>query len=264
MTKKNIVVFSSGPIGVLFLEKILRYKNFKVHLVVICNNSNNPFFEEGQINPMEKICAVNRISIAYDPSEVVGYKYDLGLSFSNFHILRQEHITPFKNGVINFHGAPIEWYKGSAVPAYHILHEDKPMWGFTYHYVDEGLDTGNIIKQILYVIPEGLSSEEIDKSVVINALEGLYDFFDYLFLTKLTPKSFLNHNKVLPIKRKDLKKFAVLNENLPATVDFEKKMRAFNWPKILKHPMVLVNNKKYRLVPEEKYDEMLKIYRENE
>jgi methionyl-tRNA formyltransferase len=262
MSKKNIVVFSSGPIGALFLEEILRYKSFKVHLVVICNNNNNPFYKEGKHDPVEKVCSINSVNMTFDPNSVVGKKYDLGLSFSNFHILKNEQISSFEHGVINFHGAPVEWYKGSAVPAYHILHGDEPVWGYTYHYVDEGLDTGNIIKQILYDIPKGLTSEEIDKSVVVNALEGVHDFFDYILLKKLNPKTILNQNTVGAIKRKDLEKLAILNENLPGNIDFEKIMRAFNWPKILKHPKVVVNDKNYRIVPEEKYDEMLKAYRE--
>lgn len=72
----------------------------------------------------------------------------------------------------------------------------------------------------------------------------------------------MNQNTVGAIKRKDLEKLAILNENLPGNIDFEKIMRAFNWPKILKHPKVVVNDKNYRIVPEEKYDEMLKAYRE--
>ena len=260
MTNENIVIFSSGPVGALFLEEVLRYKNIKVSLVVICNNKNNPFFLDDKVDPVETICLFNNINIEYNPDSVIGSKFNLALSFGNFHILKQEHIDTFKYGIINFHGAPIQLYKGSAAPAYHILHEDKPSWGYTYHYIEKDLDSGDIIEQNIYKIPEGLSSEEINNTVIKTALHNLHSFLDYLIKSQFKPKTTKN-NITCPIKRKDLENLAVLNKNLSETVDFDKKMRAFDWPKVIKHPKVIVNNKEYRLVPEKKYNDMLKIYR---
>lgn len=261
MTNENIVVFSSGPVGALFLEEVLRYKNLKVSLVVICNKKNNPFFIEGKVDPVETICLFNNINFEYNPDSVIGSKYNLALSFGNFHILKKEHFNSFKYGIINFHEAPIELYKGSAAPVHHILFEDKPLWGYTFHYIEGELDTGNIIEQYIYKIPEGLSSEEINETAIKIALKKFHSHLNYIIKSKFKPKTFKNKNTTQPIIRKELKNMLFSIKIFLKQLTL-KKMRAFDWPKVLKHPQVTVNKKEYRVVPEKTYNEMLKIHRE--
>ena len=48
-------------------------------------------------------------------------------------------------GVVNFHPAPLPEYKGTAGYNLAIL-EDLPSWAVSAHYVDEDIDTGEIIQ----------------------------------------------------------------------------------------------------------------------
>ena len=94
------------------------------------------------------------------------YKIDYAfLTFAS--ILRGEMINKYWKRLVNFHPAPLPEFPGLGVmeKAY-----SSGYGGFTYHYVDTGLDTGEIIKR--NVLPIGnLSMEEYNKSIFNHAVE---------------------------------------------------------------------------------------------
>lgn len=74
---------------------------------------------------------------------------DLGFHKLNF-IIRSNIFKPFRIGLINDHWAPLPFIRGKSSLAYSVL------FGFpivvTTHLVEEGIDTGKIIKYFLYEI----------------------------------------------------------------------------------------------------------------
>jgi methionyl-tRNA formyltransferase len=71
--------------------------------------------------------------------------FDLGLSMLYWRKLKGGFLTVPKNGVINFHPAPLPEYKGTAGYNLAIL-DGLKKWAVTAHYVDESIDTGKIIE----------------------------------------------------------------------------------------------------------------------
>lgn len=71
--------------------------------------------------------------------------FDLGLSMLYWRKLNGGFLTVPKNGVINFHPAPLPEYKGTAGYNLAIL-DGLKKWAVTAHYVDESIDTGKIIE----------------------------------------------------------------------------------------------------------------------
>ena len=71
--------------------------------------------------------------------------FDLGLSVLYWRKLKDEFLTLPSKGVINFHPALLPEYKGTGGYNLAIL-EWLSEWGVSAHYVDEGIDTGDIIK----------------------------------------------------------------------------------------------------------------------
>ncbi len=70
--------------------------------------------------------------------------FDLGLSMLYWRKLKGGFLTVPKNGVINFHPAPLPKYKGTAGYNLAIL-DGLKKWAVTAHYIDESIDTGKII-----------------------------------------------------------------------------------------------------------------------
>lgn len=70
---------------------------------------------------------------------------DLGLSMLYWQKIRPPLLRNCSRGVVNFHPAPLPNYKGTAGYNLAIL-ESLSRWAVSAHYVDEGIDTGDIIE----------------------------------------------------------------------------------------------------------------------
>lgn len=70
---------------------------------------------------------------------------DLGLSMLYWQKIRRPLLDRCARGVVNFHPAPLPEYKGTAGYNLAIL-EDRAEWAVSAHYVDDDIDTGEIIE----------------------------------------------------------------------------------------------------------------------
>jgi len=71
---------------------------------------------------------------------------DLNLSVSYDQILRRPILETAPLGFINFHAGKLPWYRGRSVINWAIINGETEI-GLTGHFVDEGIDTGDIILQ---------------------------------------------------------------------------------------------------------------------
>lgn len=79
-------------------------------------------------------------------SMLEGLKPDIVISFSNPFIICQE-ILNLKTKFINFHPGILPSYKGSLSTVHSLINNEKFVGG-TWHYLDKGIDTGNLIKVV--------------------------------------------------------------------------------------------------------------------
>jgi methionyl-tRNA formyltransferase len=70
---------------------------------------------------------------------------DLALSVSFGYILRREFLDLFPGGVVNLHAGLLPWNRGAHGNVWSIL--ERTPAGATLHWVDEGIDTGDLIAQ---------------------------------------------------------------------------------------------------------------------
>lgn len=75
------------------------------------------------------------------------HECDIGLSFYFGYILPKDIIDSFSKGIINVHPAYLPFNRGSASNVFSFL-DDTPA-GVTIHYIDEGVDTGEIVAKEL-------------------------------------------------------------------------------------------------------------------
>lgn len=100
-------------------------------------------------------------------------KFDLGISMLFWRKLKDEFISIPKFGTINFHPAPLPDYKGTAGYNLAIL-DGLETWGMTAHYVDENIDTGEIIEVLKFPI---CKETETVKSLEASSQEYLFELF---------------------------------------------------------------------------------------
>lgn len=72
---------------------------------------------------------------------------DLLVCVGDPHIYKQEEIDSYKMGIINVHTSLLPKYRGRHPLVWAIMCGEKET-GVTIHYMDEGIDTGDIITQV--------------------------------------------------------------------------------------------------------------------
>lgn len=91
----------------------------------------------------------------FQPKKVNGAKFlakvaalcpDLNLSVSYDQILRRPILESAPQGFINFHSGKLPFYRGRNVVNWALINGEREI-GLTAHYVNEGIDTGDIILQ---------------------------------------------------------------------------------------------------------------------
>lgn len=90
-------------------------------------------------------------------------------------------------GVINAHSSLLPNYRG-ANPSYWVIRNQEKVGGVTIHYIDEGMDSGDLLFQKEFDIPYKYSYDEYDDKIAEVAGECYVEVLDMLCDGKLHPK----------------------------------------------------------------------------
>ena len=77
---------------------------------------------------------------------------DIGISVQFHLILKKVHIEKARKLFVNLHMAPLPEYRGCNQFSFAIINEDK-LFGTTIHVLDEGIDSGDILFEKRFPIP---------------------------------------------------------------------------------------------------------------
>ena len=149
----KIGYFADGPWSHKALSKILQDDSLQVSFV--CARHDKPdqelkrrteergldFFTHAKINSREFL------------DRMKGYRCDLFVSMSFNQIFCSELINLPPLRTINCHAGKLPYYRGRNVLNW-VLINDECEFGITIHYVDDGIDTGDIILQRCYPITD--------------------------------------------------------------------------------------------------------------
>ena len=82
-------------------------------------------------------------------------KVDIALSVQYDQILRPCHINKAEKIAINLHMAPLPEYRGCNQFSFAIINQDET-FGTTLHRLEEGIDSGAVIAEKRFKIPQGI------------------------------------------------------------------------------------------------------------
>ena len=88
-----------------------------------------------------------RINAPDTVRDIAALEPDLGVSIAYNQILRAPVRDAHRRGVINLHAGKLPFYRGRNVINWAIINGETEI-GLTAHYVDDGIDTGDIITQL--------------------------------------------------------------------------------------------------------------------
>lgn len=117
------------------------------------------------------------------------FKPDLIISYGYRYIIKPDIINLFKNKIINLHISLLPWNRGAHPNIWSFL-EDTPK-GVTIHFIDEGVDTGDILlrKEILF---------DENKETLSSSYNKLQFEIQKLFIENWVN---IRENKIIPQKQ---------------------------------------------------------------
>ena len=185
MKNKNVVFMGTPDFAVPVLEMLIDKTN--VIMVVTKPDKRVGRNKELTFSPVKKVALENNIpvfqpiKIKNDYEKLTEEKIDLIVTCAYGQIIPKEVLNLPKYGCINVHASILPKYRGSAPIQWAIINGDKET-GVTIMYMDEGMDTGDIIS----ISKIAISSEDNvgtmhDKLSILGAqtlekeLESIFD-----------------------------------------------------------------------------------------
>ena len=153
MDKLKIGYFADGPWSHKAFEKIIKDDGLNIEFICVRNNTKDytlkNYCKEYQIVYLkhENINSIEFLKI------IGNFDCDLFVSLSFNQIFKSDIINFPKLGTINCHAGKLPFYRGRNILNWVLINDEKE-FGVTIHYMDEGIDTGDIILQETYQITD--------------------------------------------------------------------------------------------------------------
>lgn len=188
----KIGYFADGPWAHRAFDKIICDSSIEIKFVTVRYDRKDMELinraEENNI-PIEISENINSETFI---ERVKSYDVDLFVSMSFNQIFRKEMINLPRMKTINCHAGKLPFYRGRNILNWALINDEKE-FGITVHYLDEGIDTGDIILQETYPIT--------DEDNYGTLLERAYDGCAKVLYKAI---KMIQKNEVKRIKQKDI------------------------------------------------------------
>lgn len=188
----KIGYFGDGPWAHEAFKKIIADNTLQIGFVVVRYDS--------QDQTLIRLAEQNGIAVKVHPninseefiSSIKQYDIDIFVSMSFNQIFKKELINfpPYKT--INCHAGKLPFYRGRNILNW-VLINDESEFGITVHYMDEGIDTGDIILQEVYPITD----DDDYGTLLSRAYKGCADIL-YRAI------KMMQENRIEPIKQRKI------------------------------------------------------------
>lgn len=168
----NVIFMGKTTAGAQSLEYVLNAGD-TVQAVVTKEKEDEPVYSFARDHNLN-LCTPKDI-VAKIKSEDLE-KSDVIFSILHGKRIRQPLLSFPRRGIINFHPAPLPEYRGVGCMNLAILH-DRRTWNVTSHFIDESIDTGDI----LYSYPYAVSDTETECSLMEKTQYALFECFKIIY-----------------------------------------------------------------------------------
>ena len=161
------LVFGDLPIASEVCQMIIDNEQCQLVGVVIGNEdpkNNDPFINTPILQEYAETNGIPIFELSELPALFEKDSLDFGVCARFSKILKKQHIDIFNFGVINFHGGLLPEYAG-LYSVNHALLNNEVKSGGTIHWIDEGIDTGEIIEQEIVYVDDDETLESFKKKI---------------------------------------------------------------------------------------------------
>jgi len=160
--KLNIGYFADGPWSHEAFKKLIKDNDIKIKFICVRYDTQDNILKEYCEKYSIDCLKYKNINSKEFIVKMLKYDVDLFVSMSFNQIFKKEIINLPKFKTINCHAGMLPFYRGRNILNWALINDEKE-FGITVHYMDEGIDTGNIILQRGYPI-----SDDDDYSTLLN------------------------------------------------------------------------------------------------
>ena len=107
-------------------------------------------------------------------------------AITHLKLLPPSVVTAASRMAINFHDGPLPGYSGLNTPVWGILRGEAE-WGVTWHRIDEGVDTGDVLIQRRFAIADRETALSLNTRNFEEALDSFGDLLDLLEADTIAP-----------------------------------------------------------------------------
>lgn len=164
-------ILSNSQIIISFI--CLRYEQPDSYLISIADTHNIPCFIERNVNDDLFVSVLKE------------YSCDLFVSMSFNQIFGSSirNIVPL--GTVNCHAGRLPYYRGRNILNWALINDEKE-FGITVHYVDDGIDTGDVILQRCYPITDNDDYASLLTRSYIYCADVLLEVLDLFIRRQVT------------------------------------------------------------------------------
>ena len=169
----NIGYFADGPWSHETFNKLIKDPEINISFICVRYDSKDETLKDyAKRNNIDYIKNKNVNSDEFI-SIIIKYKCDLFVSMSFNQIFKSKIINLAKYKTINCHAGKLPFYRGRNVLNWVLINDEKK-FGVTVHFVDEGIDTGDIILQKSFQITDQDNYKTLLKKAYIECANILY------------------------------------------------------------------------------------------
>lgn len=163
----KIGFFADGPWAHKAFEKLIQDKSIQIMFIMVRYDKRDPILLRlaGEHGISVEIC--DNVNSRLFIEHVKEYDADLFVSMSFNQIFKTELINLPRYKTINCHAGKLPFYRGRNILNWALINDEKE-FGITVHYMDEGIDTGDIILQEVYPITD----DDDYRTLLMRAYDG--------------------------------------------------------------------------------------------
>lgn len=240
----SVILMGSKPGAVLAL-RILLLKKWQVKSVVVTRNQDLSWI---QGPTLEEYAKSQNIPVLIQEQLDTHKKVDFVISYMYRHLVKPPVLKMAKIAAVNFHAGPLPEFGGWAFYNLAIL-ENRRFYGCTCHYMDEGFDTGDILKVVKFPINARKETAfSLERKAQIKLIKLFEEFCQLAAGGTKLPRSPQDKSKQRYLNKKEFQKL----KKIPFDCDYESQQRiarAFWYPPY-DCAYLLINGKKIEVIPD--------------
>jgi methionyl-tRNA formyltransferase len=184
MSAIKIGYFADGPWAHRAFEMVKA--NSEMNIKFICARWDNP---DARLQEYAKAFDIpflveKNINSDYFREKLTEFQCDLFISMSFNQIFTRPLYSLPPLGTINCHAGKLPFYRGRNILNWALINDEKE-FGITVHYVDDGIDTGDIICQSVYEITDDDTYATLLKRAYVGCADVLFEAVEEIRMGKV-------------------------------------------------------------------------------